>query len=204
MQKQKLDANGLTEREFLSAYDVTKYFRPSVTVDAVLFCPRAHGGKILLIKRGGHPFIGKWAFPGGFVEAEEPCEVAAPRELAEETGIQNVPLAQLVTASKPDRDPRWRNITVVFYALIESVISAKGSDDAAEARWFDVSAIAEGDKVTVRFVGGDEIFDSTLIIKRDTLGRVDLNNSVITEPGGMAFDHAAITALLIDEHGGGL
>lgn len=204
MQKQKVDANGLTEREFLSAYDVTKYFRPSVTVDAVLFCPHTHGGKILLIKRGGHPFIGKWAFPGGFVEADEPCELAAPRELEEETGISNVPLAQLITASKPGRDPRWRNITVVFYALLESAVSATGGDDAAEARWFDVSAVAQGDKVTLRFDGGDEKFDSTLIIKRDAAGRVNLNNTVITEPGGMAFDHAAITALLIDEHGGGL
>ena len=39
-----LDANGLTEEEFLKAYDRTKYDRPSYTVDNLLFAEigRAH------------------------------------------------------------------------------------------------------------------------------------------------------------------
>ena len=67
------DKNGKTEEQFLREYDVTRYFRPSVTVDAVLYVPAARGGRVLLIKRGGHPFIGGWAFPGGFVDEDEPC-----------------------------------------------------------------------------------------------------------------------------------
>ncbi|MBP5155328.1 MAG: hypothetical protein J6252_01955 [Clostridia bacterium] len=47
------DKNGLTEKEFLSAYDASKFERPSVTVDII--CIR--DGKVLLIKRGGHQKI---------------------------------------------------------------------------------------------------------------------------------------------------
>ena len=97
------DKNGKTEQEFLREYDVTRYFRPSVTVDAVLYLPSAHGGKVLLIKRGGHPYLGLFAFPGGFVDENEDCETAVARELFEETGISNVPLRQLVAASTPGR-----------------------------------------------------------------------------------------------------
>ena len=43
------DKNGKTEEQFLREYDVTRYFRPSVTVDAVLYVPAARGGRVLLI-----------------------------------------------------------------------------------------------------------------------------------------------------------
>ena len=118
------DKDGLTEAEFLAAYDASKYERPSVTVDIVLILADVltldpDNLEILLIKRGGHPFIGKWALPGGFVNPDETLEQAARRELAEETGIQarNIALQQLHTFSDPQRDPRTRIITCVFGAF---------------------------------------------------------------------------------------
>lgn len=189
------DKNGKTEREFLREYDVTEYFRPSVTVDAVLYSPTDNGCKILLIKRGGHPFIGKYAFPGGFVEADESCETAAARELGEETGITDIPLRQLITASTPDRDPRWRNITAVFCAKATGEIAAKAGDDAADAEWFDVSVADDG---RMRFVGKTIEFDCKLCVARDAFGNVDINDTQIEERGLSAFDHAKITYYLID------
>lgn len=192
------DRSGKTEAEFLREYDVTKYFRPSVTVDAVLFVPKPHGGKILLIKRGGHPFIGDYAFPGGFVESDEPCEVAAARELCEETGITGVPLRQLVTASTPRRDPRWRNITVVFTATLADVVPAVGGDDADAAEWFDLEVVEDGSRVELSFVGSER-FTSKLEVARDAFGAVDLNNTETVERGKMAFDHAKIVYYLFDK-----
>ncbi|MGZ6376535.1 MAG: NUDIX hydrolase, partial [Ktedonobacterales bacterium] len=61
---------------------------------------------------------GMWAIPGGFVNMDESLEKAAKRELQEETGVQDVYLEQLYTFGNPDRDPRMRVITVVYYALV--------------------------------------------------------------------------------------
>ncbi len=199
----KRDSRGRTEEQFLAEYDVTKYFRPSVTVDALLYVRQPKGIKLLLIRRGGHPFIGEWAFPGGFVEKDEPCEVAAPRELFEETGITGVPLRQLVAASTPDRDPRWRNITVVFCGEVDRALEAKGGDDAREAVWFDVTASVCGNEYRVTLVGADgSRLNSVLDVKRDSFGEVDINATKITERGGLAFDHAKIILYLLEKIGG--
>lgn len=98
------DKNGLTEAEFLARYDAGKYPRPSVTADVAAFLHEDGKPRVLLVRRGGHPFIGTWALPGGFVEPEETVETAARRELWEETGIENVPVRQIGTYSDPHRD----------------------------------------------------------------------------------------------------
>lgn len=189
------DRNGKTESEFLRDYDVTKYFRPSVTVDAVLYCRMPDALKILMVERGGHPFIGKYAFPGGFVESDESCEAAVVRELREETGIVDVPLRQLLAASEPGRDPRWRNITVVFCGEVKELAEATAGDDAANAKWFDVRC-ADG---IVKFSGDGESFSCKLDIVRDAFGKLDLNATEISDRGKTAFDHAKIAYYLTEE-----
>ena len=135
-----LDKNGMTEEEFLKSYDPSKYERPSVTVDIILF----DGTKVLLIKRGGHPFIGMRALPGGFVEPHESAEQAALRELFEETGTTDVALKQIGSFSDPDRDPRTRIITIAYTAqFLSGSKSVRAGDDAAAADWFEVTVIPE-------------------------------------------------------------
>ena len=83
------DKNGLTEAEFLAAYRPGDYPRPSVTVDILLFLKPKEGlPKLLLVRRGGHPCLGMWALPGGFVNPDENTEAAVLRELEEETGYR--------------------------------------------------------------------------------------------------------------------
>lgn len=189
------DKNGKTETEFLREYDVTRYFRPSVTVDAVLYRVTEKGLRILFIERGGHPFLGKYAFPGGFVEESESCETAVMRELAEETQISGVALSQLVTVSTPGRDPRWRNITVVYHGRVDSERTARAADDAADAVWLDVAFAEDG---TLHVGAGENAFVCGLQIVRDEFGKIDLNATKITDSGRLAFDHAKIVAYLID------
>nr|WP_205520603.1 NUDIX domain-containing protein [Propylenella binzhouense] len=45
-----------------------------------------HEERILLVRRANPPDAGRWGFPGGKIEAGEPIETAAVRELFEETG----------------------------------------------------------------------------------------------------------------------
>jgi len=131
-----------------------KWPRPSLTVDCVLFGvdPLANGAfslQVLLIRRKGEPFKGRWALPGGFVNVTdeggqgESLEDAARRELREETGADVDYLEQLYTFGKPGRDPRGRVISVAFMALTRSKAhEVQGADDAAEAQWVSIDAVA--------------------------------------------------------------
>ena len=131
--------DGLTEEEFLKQYKPSDYERPSVTVDTLLFGMDAHyeSLKILLIKRNNHPYINKWAFPGGFVDIDESSYTAACRELEEETGLTDIYLEQLYTVTAPDRDPRMRVIDIAYLALLPEC-PVRAGDDAKDAAWFDV------------------------------------------------------------------
>ena len=100
--------------------------------------------KLLLIRRGGAPFKGKWALPGGFVGIDEGLEKGARRELQEETGVSGVYLEQLYTFGAPDRDPRERVITVAYYALIPSdALAIRAATDAEAVGWFAMDELPE-------------------------------------------------------------
>ena len=71
---------------------------------------------MLLVERGGEPYKGCWAFPGGFLNMDETTDECAVRELEEETGLKDVFVEQLQAFSDIDRDPRGRTITVAYYA----------------------------------------------------------------------------------------
>ena len=53
-----------------------KYPRPAVTADAVVITQK-EPRKVMLIERGGEPFKGCWAFPGGFMDMDETAERCA-------------------------------------------------------------------------------------------------------------------------------
>ena len=114
-----------------------KYARPALTVDCVIFGLDERDLKVLLVQRDLEPFAGKWALPGGFVNVGEAVEMAAKRELAEETGVKRIFLEQLYTFGNPDRDPREHVVSVAYYALVRlSDHRIKAATDARNAAWF--------------------------------------------------------------------
>ena len=116
-------------------YKSLKY--PRLTVDAFI---QDRKGRLLLIRRGRPPFRGSWGLPGGFCEWKETTETCCAREAEEETGLK-VRVGELLGVySDPERDPRGHNVTVLYAAKPTSG-TAKGGDDAAEARWFTPSEI---------------------------------------------------------------
>ena len=123
-----------------------------LTVDSFV---RDGRGRVLLVRRGRPPFLGMWALPGGFLEYGETTEECCARETLEETGV-TVKVGKLLGVySDPDRDPRGHTVTVL-YAARPLRGKAKGSDDAAEARWFTGKEIR----------GLDFAFDHAKIIRR--------------------------------------
>jgi 8-oxo-dGTP diphosphatase len=73
--------------ENAETYDPSRYERPSVTVDVVIFTLQNSELHVLLVQRKRWPFEGRWAIPGGFINMDETLEQAARRELEEETGL---------------------------------------------------------------------------------------------------------------------
>ena len=133
---------------FLKSYNPKEYPSVAYTADIVIFTIRYGKLSLLLVERGGHPFKGSWALPGGFVEPDEDSDAAAYRELFEETGItsENMHLEQLKTYSAPNRDPRMRVITTAYIAFVPNAPDPIGGDDAADARFFAIEDLFSEDE----------------------------------------------------------
>ena len=116
----------------------------AMAVDLAVLTVRADQLQILLIERGIEPYRGRLALPGGFLQSrKEDLDVAAARELVEETGIQadQLHLEQLRTYGRPDRDPRGRVVTVCYLALMPNLPLPKAGGDARAARWVPVDHV---------------------------------------------------------------
>ena len=86
-----------SEQQYLQNYDPSQFDHPSVTVDILIFTVTDKKLHILLIRRNTHPFLGKWAIPGGFLRIDESADQAAARRISEEAGVKDVHLEQLYT-----------------------------------------------------------------------------------------------------------
>lgn len=170
------DAKGLTEAEAIARYQAKNYPRPALTADILVFAYFEKKLHILLVKRGGHPFIGRLALPGGFANESEPVEETAARELEEETGVSGLELELVGIFSAPGRDPRGWTVSAAFMSMVEAEnLQVKAGDDAAEAEWYRLCRtdkgleLRHGDNV----ISAEELaFDHAEILEK-TLQKVD-------------------------------
>ena len=112
---------------------------PYLAVDAVikLFDREGNFKGIVLIERKNPP-IGL-ALPGGFVEVGETVEEAVVREVKEEVNLDFRIDRILGVFSKPDRDPRFHTVSVVFVG--KAVGLPRASSDAKEAKVYRLEDI---------------------------------------------------------------
>ncbi|MGQ9582522.1 MAG: NUDIX domain-containing protein [Thermoplasmatota archaeon] len=109
---------------------------PWLTVDGLV---REREG-ILLVRRRNPPFEGRYALPGGFVEAGETVEEAVVREVREETGLRTRVTGVAGVYSDPRRDPRGHTVSIVLRLRVTGG-TLRGGDDAAEAAFFRVGEL---------------------------------------------------------------
>ena len=117
------------------------YSNPAVAVDAVALREGESGTEVLLIRRGGEPWKGRLAFPGGFVDYGEDPAHAVLRELEEEAGVDGFDPGALAIHGDPDRDPRKHIIALFYLVDVDPEAMPRGGDDAADAAWVPIAGL---------------------------------------------------------------
>lgn len=117
------------------------------TVDLVITCKN----KVGLITRGNHPFKGKLALPGGFINVGESSLRACLRECEEETGlvISESQISGHHVFEHPKRDPRGHFTTFAYWIELDAELPLIGQDDAVHADYYDL------EEITPEMVAGD-------------------------------------------------
>ena len=112
--------------------------RPQLGVSTLV----RRGESVLLVRRGRPPLAEIWAFPGGRVEFAETLADAAAREVLEETAVTVAIDGPIDHAEIILRDavgvPERHYVLIVFSGTWRAGEPVAG-DDAAEARWVDVT-----------------------------------------------------------------
>lgn len=199
-----------------------EYFKPSVTVDTIIFTVRdlnvdnyrklpEKKFQVLLVKRAGEPYKDKWSLPGTFVEKEERFEEAVNRCLQEKTNIKDIYLEQLYSWGDPQRDPRERVISTSYMGLVDiGDIQIKAGKNVEDINWFNIkiNTIKEKTKEKKNGYYKAEEIEILLESKQATLKNrvkvvkeiVNGNTIIYTQilQSDLAFDHAKILIYAIE------
>ena len=109
-----------------------QYRNPSVGVCVMI----VRDGKILLGRRSGRLFKGKWALPGGFMEFDEDFLTATRREAKEETGL-DVEITSILNVAT---NYLTRDLHTLSIVCVASPVGGDEApdDDISELRWVDM------------------------------------------------------------------
>jgi ADP-ribose pyrophosphatase YjhB (NUDIX family) len=112
---------------------------PRLAVGGVVIEEPAGDARVLLVRRGRPPGLGRWSLPGGRVEAGERLVDAVAREMAEETGLAVEVGALLEVVEILDPEVHY---VVLDYACRCVGGALRAGDDAAAAEMVRVDELA--------------------------------------------------------------
>jgi len=119
--------------------------RPILGVGAVIVDDNTKAGRrVLLVRRGVPPLLGRWSVPGGMVELGETLRAAAEREVWEETGlvVHAGEILGVFDRIIPAQDGRiqYHYVLIDFLCHVKDGEAQAGSD-AAEIAWAQESEL---------------------------------------------------------------
>lgn len=139
--------------------DFIRFQDPKVAVIALVI----HKGQVLLVRRAVNPAKGKWALPGGYMDAGEMPRQALEREIDEEVGL-TIDVEELL-AIYPMHNGPGQAVGIVLAFRATPANDRPGpftvGDDANAAGWF-----ASAD------IPNDLAFESTQTLIEEWLERV--------------------------------
>lgn len=103
--------------------------------------------QVLLARRAGAPYAGRWALPGGVlrIDVDQTLEQAARRVMMERLGIELPFLRQLCAVGGPRRDPRgpWA-LSIVYRALVPAeTLKPTAGKRVEELTWRSVQDVGK-------------------------------------------------------------
>jgi len=125
--------------------------------------------RVLLVKRTNPPAVGSWSLPAGYLEADEPPQEAAVRELHEETGLTVLRSEIKLFDTEFVHHPNGEHIIVVIYTTTRASTtgSLTSGSDAGAARFWDLTKLATSDQYIEP--GYDAVFEDAVNFTSNTV-----------------------------------
>ena len=108
------------------------YYDPKLAAACVI----ERDGKTLMVRRAVQTGYGLWSMPGGYVDRGEPVEIAAAREVREETGLL-VEIGPLIGLFSDAGDP----VVVAAYAATETGGALAPGPESLDVGYFALDAL---------------------------------------------------------------
>ena len=197
------------DKNFLSLYSDSKYEKPSVTVDGVIFRIFSKENKnyrklpqkklqVFLTKRQYPPFKNKYSVVGTFIDLKHELNKTMKLCVKNKVNLTNYYFEQLFTFGETTRDPRDRVLSVSYMLLTNS------NENLQNGKWFDVELTEQKSdlttnengfvahkKIAITLTSDDEILENIIEVNNTKNGLEETKNLTIIK-NELAFDHISI------------
>lgn len=123
---------------------ISSLVRPTVGVSIGIW----RENRVLVVRRGQPPLMGKWSFPGGRLEPGEPLAAAALREAREETAVEAdvVGLTDVVEIiTRAEEGHLTHHVVLALFAARYVSGEPLAGDDAADTRFVTLEELTRLD-----------------------------------------------------------